>query len=182
MKIEKLSKGGYRLTLPENFSWDPVDTVIVLTAGNDSGLDVVDNDDGRMDFDKYTVILKDGKAYVRKGTTYAQMAAYLEKSGEYIATFINAEGTDEIGSDNPLWNTAAQEGMVLRLIKSDYSDMVDYIITPVSEQDTTDPGKSPNTGESHKTTAVTMLLALAGLSIVIFNIRRQRELSYPANH
>lgn len=182
VKMEKLSKGGYRLTLPEGFTWDSIDTVIALKAGSDSGLDIIDNDDDEMDFDKYTVILRDGRAYVRKGTTYAQMAAFLEASGEYLANFINEDGTEEITSDSPQWNTAALEGMILRLITSDYSDMTDYIITPVSDEPNTpgkpgtpDTDKSPSTGDTGSILLAVLMMAFAGLCLTTLILRRKRN-------
>ena len=180
VKIEKLASGGYRLTLPEVFKWDSIDTVIALKVGSDKELDVVsDVNDGKMDFENNTVILKDGKAYIMEGTTYAQMKAYLEKDGKYIANFLTPDGIDEIDDTSDLWNIAASQGMILRLFASDYSDLTDYVITVVKQENNSQP-VVPDTGVSFKW--LMCLVPVAVSSVLILSVFWKKRRSILTNH
>ena len=180
VKIEKLASGGYRLTLPEVFKWDSIDTVIALKVGSDKELDVVsDVNDGKMDFENNTVILKDGKAYIMEGTTYAQMKAYLEKDGKYIANFLTPDGIDEIDDTSNLWNIAASQGMILRLFASDYSDLTDYVITVVKQENNSQP-VVPDTGVSFKW--LMCLVPVAVSSVLILSVFWKKRRSILTNH
>ena len=105
------------------------------------------------------------------------MKEYLEKDGLYFASFLSADGLDEIDDTSAQWTKAAEEGMIVRLFSADYSEMVDYVITYyVEEAPSEDDTDSPDTGVESGWMTALLFSMLSCAAVVLLYSQRKKEL------